>query len=79
MFFWRGRWSRIAELKAQVLQAEHELSSLEETPQIIALDPATLDSYIATVDRLAAVLTDLAELRMIADRSSPIFAPQSVA
>ena len=39
-------------------EAERELSLVEETPQIVALHPATLDSYIATVDRLAAVLTD---------------------
>lgn len=48
---------RLAELKAQMLEAERELSSMEEAPQILALHPATLDSYIATVDRLAAVLT----------------------
>jgi site-specific DNA recombinase len=35
--------TRIAELKAQVMQAEVELASLDEVPQIIALYPATLD------------------------------------
>ena len=49
---------RLNELRAKVQEAEHELSLVEETPQIVALHPATLDSYIATVDRLAAVLAD---------------------
>lgn len=40
------------------LSRERELSSLEETPQIIALHPATIGSYIATVDRLAGVLSE---------------------
>jgi hypothetical protein len=53
--------TRIAELKAQVVQAEVELASLDEVPQIIALHPATLTRYIATVDRLAAVLADHAQ------------------
>jgi len=53
--------ARIAELKAQLLQAEHELSSLDEAPKIIALHSATLDRYIATVDRLATVLSNHAE------------------
>jgi site-specific DNA recombinase len=50
--------ARLDELRGQVLEAERELSQVEETPQIIALHPATLDSYIATVDRLAAVLRE---------------------
>ncbi|QGM99858.1 recombinase family protein [Methylocystis parvus] len=50
--------ARLDELRGQVLEAERELSQVGETPQIIALHPATLDSYIATVDRLAAVLTE---------------------
>ena len=58
---WDDARTRIAQLKAGVLQAQHELSSLEEVPRIIALHPATLDSYILTVDRLASVLTDHAE------------------
>lgn len=53
--------TRIAGLNAEVLQAEHELSSLEEAPRIIALHPATLGSYISTVGQLASVLTDHAE------------------
>ena len=53
--------TRIAELKAQVMQAEVELASLDEVPQIIALHPATLDRYIETVDRLAAVLANHAQ------------------
>ena len=53
--------TRIADLKTQVLQAEVELASLDEVPQIIALHPATLTRYIATVDRLAAVLADHAQ------------------
>lgn len=52
---------RIAELKSQVLQAEAELASLDETPKIIALHPAALDRYVETVDRLAAVLADHAQ------------------
>jgi site-specific DNA recombinase len=50
--------ARLDELRGQVLEAERELSRVEEAPQIIALHPATLDSYIATVDRLASVLTE---------------------
>jgi site-specific DNA recombinase len=50
--------ARLDELRGQVLEAERELSQVEETPQIIALHPATLGSYIATVDRLASVLTE---------------------
>jgi len=50
--------ARLDELKAQVVEAERELSSLEEAPQIIALHPATIESYIATVDRLAGVLSE---------------------
>jgi len=46
------------ELEVQLLEAERELSSLEEAPQIIALHPTTTDSYIATVDRLAGVLSE---------------------
>ena len=53
--------TRIAELKAQVMQAEVELASLDDVPQIIALHPATLDRYIETVDRLATVLADHAQ------------------
>ncbi len=53
--------TRIAELKAQVMQAEVELASLDDVPQIIALHPATLDRYIETVGRLAAVLADHAQ------------------
>ena len=47
---------RIAELKAQVLQAEAELASLDEVPKIISLHPATISRYIETVDHLAAAL-----------------------
>ena len=50
--------ARLDELKTQVEEAERELSSLEEAPQIIALHPATIESYIATVDRLAGVLSE---------------------
>ena len=50
--------ARLDELKAQVEEAERELSSLEEVPQIIALHPATIESYIATVDRLAGGLSE---------------------
>ena len=49
---------RLNDVRAKVLEAESELSLMEETPQVVALHPATLDSYIATVDRLAAVLAD---------------------
>jgi site-specific DNA recombinase len=52
---------RIAKLKSQVLQAEAELGTLDEAPTIIALHPASLDRYIETVDRLAAVLADHAQ------------------
>jgi site-specific DNA recombinase len=52
---------RIAELKAQVLQAETELTSLDEAPKIVTLHPATLERYVETVDRLAAVLSDHAQ------------------
>jgi site-specific DNA recombinase len=50
--------ARLDELKAQVVEAERELSSLEKAPQIIALHPATIGSYIATVDKLAGVLSE---------------------
>jgi site-specific DNA recombinase len=50
--------TRIAELKAQVLQAEVELASLDEAPRNIALHPSSLNRYVETVDRLAAVLAD---------------------
>jgi site-specific DNA recombinase len=53
--------TRIAQLRAEVIQAEHELLSLEEVPRVVALHPATLDGYISTVDRLASVLTGHAE------------------
>ena len=49
---------RIAALKAQRLQIEAELASLEEAPKFIALHPATLDRYAETVDALAASLGD---------------------
>jgi site-specific DNA recombinase len=52
---------RITELKAQVLQAIAQLASLEQAPKIVALHPATLDRYIETVDRIAAVLADYAQ------------------
>ena len=35
--------TRIAEMKAQVLQAEAELASLDEAPRIITLHPASLN------------------------------------
>jgi site-specific DNA recombinase len=50
--------ARLDELKTQVEEAERERLSLEEAPQIIALHPATIESYIATVDRLAGVLSE---------------------
>ena len=50
--------ARLDDLKSQVLEAERELSSLEEAPQIIALHPATIESYITTVDRLAGILSE---------------------
>jgi hypothetical protein len=53
--------TRIAELKTQVLQAEVELTSLDEAPQTITLHPATLERYIETVDRLASVMADHAQ------------------
>jgi site-specific DNA recombinase len=52
---------RIAELRAQRSQVEAELASLEETPKIIALHPATLERYVETVDTLAASLADHAK------------------
>ena len=45
---------RLAELKAQMLEAERELSSMEEAPQILALHPATLDE-IPSADQLDAL------------------------
>jgi site-specific DNA recombinase len=52
---------RIADLKAQRLEVEAKIASLEEAPKIIALHPATLDQYAATVDVLATSLADHAE------------------
>jgi site-specific DNA recombinase len=45
--------TRIADLKAQRLQVEAEIATLEEAPKIITLHPATLDRYVETVDALA--------------------------
>src|SRR5215470_19179051 len=52
---------RIAELKAQRLQVEAEIATLEEAPKIITLHPATLDRYVETVDALAASVADHAK------------------
>jgi site-specific DNA recombinase len=52
---------RIADLKAQRLEVEAQIASLEEAPKIITLHPATLDQYAETVDALAASLADHAE------------------
>lgn len=52
---------RIADLKAQRLEVEAEIASLEEAPKIITLHPATLDQYAETVDALAASLAGHAE------------------
>jgi hypothetical protein len=52
---------RIADLKAQRLQVEAEIATLEEAPKIITLHPATLDRYVETVDALAASLAEHAE------------------
>jgi site-specific DNA recombinase len=52
---------RIASLKAQRLEVEAEIASLEEAPKIISLHPATLDRYTETVELLAASLASHAE------------------
>jgi hypothetical protein len=52
---------RIADLKAQRLQVEAEIATLEEAPKIITLHPATLDRYIETVEALAASVAEHAE------------------
>ena len=52
---------RIADLKAQRLEVEAEIASLEEAPKTIILYPATLDRYAETVDALAASLADHTE------------------
>ena len=52
---------RIADLKAQRLEIEAEIASLEEAPKIITLHPATLDRYAETVDTLATSLANHAE------------------
>jgi len=52
---------RIADLKAQRLQVEAEIATLEETPKIITLHPATLDRYVETVDALATNIAEHAE------------------
>ncbi len=52
---------RIASLKAQRLEVETEIASLEEAPKIISLHPATLDRYAETVESLAASLAAHAE------------------
>ena len=49
---------RIAELKEERLRVEAELAGLEETPDLIALHPATLDRYVATVDALAEAMAE---------------------
>ncbi|HLK79880.1 MAG TPA: hypothetical protein VKT99_00035 [Xanthobacteraceae bacterium] len=43
---------RIAELKAQRLQVEAEIATLDEAPTIITLHPATLDRYVENGRRL---------------------------
>jgi hypothetical protein len=53
--------TRIAQLRAEVIQAEHELLSLEEVPRVVALRRAALGSHISTLDRVARVLTRHAE------------------
>jgi len=52
---------RIAHLKAERLEIEAEIASLEDAPKIITLHPATLDRYAETVDAVAASLADHAE------------------
>ncbi|WP_244395894.1 hypothetical protein [Beijerinckia indica] len=54
---------RIPALKAEILQIELELASLEEEPKIIALHPAAIEKYLETVDRLAIVLADHAQAK----------------
>ncbi len=49
---------RIAELKEERERVEAELAALEEAPVPVALHPATLDRYVATVDALAETLAD---------------------
>ncbi|RWA74038.1 MAG: recombinase family protein [Mesorhizobium sp.] len=49
---------RIGELKAQRLQIEAQLATLDEPPSTVALHPATLERYIETVDALSKALAD---------------------
>ncbi|WP_367159015.1 recombinase family protein [Mesorhizobium sp.] len=49
---------RIAELKAQRLQVEAQLTGLDDPPSTVALHPATLERYIETVDTLSIALAD---------------------
>ncbi len=49
---------RIAELKEERQRVEAELAALEEAPVPVALHPATLDRYVATVGALAETMAD---------------------
>src|SRR5260370_34320167 len=48
----------MADPKAQRLEMETEIASLEEAAKVITLHPATLDPCTETVDALAASLVD---------------------
>ncbi len=47
---------RIAQLKEERQRVEAELAALEEAPVPVALHPATLDRYVATVGALAETM-----------------------
>jgi hypothetical protein len=48
---------RLAAMKARRQELEAELAGLAEAPKVITLHPATMERYLATVDRLAVNLT----------------------
>jgi site-specific DNA recombinase len=54
---------RIGDLKAQRLAIEAELNSIEGSPNIITLHPATINRYVELVDELATALADHAKAK----------------
>ena len=49
---------RLPALRAEQERIERELAAIEQPAKVIALHPAALARYLATVDRFAAALSD---------------------
>ncbi|WP_246220337.1 recombinase family protein [Parvibaculum indicum] len=66
-----------AKLDAEKQELEEQLGGMEAAPKVVSIHPATIDQYLATVDRLAETLTDHATAKedrgpLIADMRSLI-------